>query len=168
MLDEPQPLNTTALTGAIAGGVAARTWTEVTVRTDESLEWLMLRVATSTTQAHTAHLIAGTDAAAGHGLDRLLLAGHDPTLYSRDSLTYLARRPGPDGLIEIGAAGCGPAAGPLTVQLADLVHTWHRAGRITPPTVTIHPAGTRFPAGGGVISKPGSTITVTWPDEAGA
>src|SRR5690606_19844708 len=106
-------------------------------------------------------------------LDEATDAGHDRPFrvgtVKDDSFAILTRRVLPDGGIEIGSVGKGPAAVQLTRRMADSMHRFHadhRGGEVgfdwwpgsSPDDL---PATMRSETS--VLPRPHGTLTVTWP-----
>lgn len=140
-------------------------WSPVTVKDQEPFESLQLWLAA---QPRPTGLLT-----AGRSLAPLLGDPQNwvvcPTLFTSDSLAYLATRKIGDQLWEFGAQGFGPHADQLTTDILDLIAVWDREYRNGPdPRITVHPHGTSTPTPRTgqpqlLVARRHSTIAVTWP-----
>ena len=90
-----------------------------------------------------------------------------PTLFTGDSLAYLAMRKIADSTWQFGAHGFGPTADTLTTDLVDLIVAWDHDHRHGPgPAITVHPTRNPPAAAGHlqlVVPRRETTIAITWP-----
>ena len=167
LLDDPTDVNTDALTAAL-DQPRQDAWSPVTITMHEPESFERLHLWLSSQPRPFGAL--AVDRQRTEGLidpqDRFTC----PTLLSGDSFAYLAMRKTGDDTWQFGAHGFGPAAGPLTTDLVELIVVWDRGYRHGPgPDITVHPTGTPPDAPGRVqllVPRRDTTIAITWPSPA--
>jgi protein-L-isoaspartate(D-aspartate) O-methyltransferase len=152
LLDDPTGIDTAALASALSMP-RVDVWAPVTITMQELRSFESLHVWLSSQPRPFGALAVDRQATLG------LLDPQDrftcPTLLTGDSFAYLAMRKTGDDTWQFGAHGFGPAAGPLTTDLVELIVAWDRG---SPPA-----ASGRVQL---LVPRRDATIAITWPSPA--